>query len=69
MTKTVIDQLGIDADGDGNYDGPDDTPPTYKDETVKVTKTKFEWDNEGWALSGNPAAATDTERRLWKNRI
>ena len=23
---------------------------------MKVTKTKFEWDNEGWALSGTPAA-------------
>ena len=23
---------------------------------MKVTKTKFEWDNEGWDLSGNPAA-------------
>ena len=23
---------------------------------VKVTKTKFEWDNEGWALTGTPAA-------------
>ena len=56
VTKTVIDQPGIDANGDGNYDGPDDTPPTYKDETVKVTKTKFEWDNEGWELSGTPAA-------------
>ena len=56
VTKTVIDQPGIDANGDGSYDGPDDTPPTYKDETVKVTKTKFEWDNEGWELTGNPAA-------------
>ena len=56
VTKTVIDQPGIDADGNGSYDGPDDTPPTYKDETVKVTKTKFEWDNEGWELIGTPAA-------------
>ena len=56
VTKTVIDQPGVDADGDGSYDGPDDTPPTYKDETVKVTKTKFEWASEGWELSGTPAA-------------
>lgn len=56
VTKTVIDNPGIDADGDGSYDGPGDIPPTYKDETVKVTKTKFEWENEGWELSGTPAA-------------
>lgn len=66
VTKTVIDNPGIDADGDGAYDGLGDTPPTYKDETVKVTKTKFEWDNEGWELSGTPAAG---DRAILKQTI
>lgn len=66
VTKTVIDNPGIDADGDGSYDGPGDIPPTYKDETVKVTKTKFEWENEGWELSGTPAAG---DRAILKQTI
>lgn len=36
---------GIDADGDGAYDGPNDTPPIYKTVDDKATRTMFEWDN------------------------
>ncbi len=54
--KEVIDVPGNDANGDGDFDDPEDTPPTYKTVDVKENKTMFEWDNEGWELVGSPAA-------------
>ena len=54
--KEVIDVPGNDANGDGDYDDPEDTPPTYKTVDVKENKTMFEWDNEGWELVGSPSA-------------
>lgn len=48
--RQVIDVPGIDANGDGDFDDPEDTPPTYKTEDIKEIKTMFEWDNEGFTL-------------------
>ncbi len=48
--RQVIDTPGVDANGDGDFDDPEDTPPTYKTEDIKETKTMFEWANEGFAL-------------------
>ena len=36
---------GVDADGDGKFDGPADTPPVFKTVEDKATRTIFEWDN------------------------
>lgn len=36
---------GVDADGDGKFDGPTDTPPVFKTVEDKATRTIFEWDN------------------------
>ena len=36
---------GVDADGDGKFDGPNDTPPVFKTVEDKATRTIFEWDN------------------------
>ena len=45
-THQEIETPGVDADGDGNYDGPGDTPPTYKAVEDKATRTMFEWNND-----------------------
>ena len=54
--REVIDVPGVDANGDGDFDDEGDTPPTYKTEDIKETRTMFEWDNDGWELVGSPAA-------------
>lgn len=54
--QEVLITPGVDANGDGDYDDPEDTAPVYGMEDVKETKTMFEWDNEGWKLVGSPAA-------------
>lgn len=48
--RQVIDVPGVDANGDGNFDDPGDTPPTYKTEDIKETKTMIEWNNPGYIL-------------------
>ena len=48
--RQVIDVPGVDANGDGKFDDPEDTPPTYKTEDIKETKTMIEWNNPGYIL-------------------
>lgn len=48
--RQVIDVLGVDGNGDGDFDDPEDTPPTYKTEDIKETKTMIEWNNPGYIL-------------------
>ena len=48
--EQVIDVPGDDGNGDGDFDDPGDTPPTYKTVDVKETKTMIEWNNPGYIL-------------------
>lgn len=43
--KQVLISEGVDADGDGKYDGPEDIAPVYKNVDVMDTKTAFEWEH------------------------
>ena len=42
-THQELETPGIDVNGDGDFEDPEDTAPVYKDVEDKATKTFFEW--------------------------